>query len=75
MQPYVAVVLVCLAATSREACDETTAVEVRAVRVESELRCTMGWQEIIARGGDHEVGAGTYLKTVCRRAAEPAPSR
>ncbi len=70
MGSFAAIVLICLAGTSREACDESTAVEVRSIRVESELRCTVGWQEIIARaGGEQGVGSATYLKTVCRRVA------
>ena len=70
MASYAAIVLICLTTTSRQACDERTAVEVRSIRVESELRCTVGWQEIIARaGGDHGVGSATYLKTICRRVA------
>ncbi len=65
---FAAMVLVCLAATPREDCDQATAVEVRSVRVETELHCAMGWQEIVARaGGGESIGAGTYLKTLCRR--------
>ena len=65
---FAAIVLVCLAATPRQDCDEATAIEVRSIRVDSELQCATGWQEIIARaGGGESVGAGTYLKTLCRR--------
>ncbi len=76
MGSFAAVVLICLAGTSREACDESTAVEVRSILVESELGCTSGWQEIIARaGGEHGVGSATYLKTLCRRIAAGSESR
>jgi hypothetical protein len=73
---FAAIVLVCLASVSREACDESTAVEVRSIRVESELACATGWQEIIVRtGGEHGVGSATYLKTLCRRVAAGSDSR
>jgi hypothetical protein len=73
---FAAIVLICLASTGREACDESTAVEVRSIRVESELGCATGWQEIIARaGGEPGVGSATYLKTLCRRVAAGSDSR
>ena len=68
MSTFTAIILVCLSSISPEACDETTAVEVRSTRVASELGCVTGWQEIIARGdAAGEVGRTTYLKTMCRR--------
>ncbi len=68
MGGFLAVVLVCAAATSVEACDEAAALEVRSVRVANELGCATGWQEIIARQGEGtELGSGAYLKTACRR--------
>ena len=66
--PFLAIVLVCSAAVSIETCDEAQAIDIMSVRVANELHCTMGWQEIIARSSLREgVGAGTYLKTACRR--------
>ncbi len=76
---FLAVVLVCAAATPVDACDEAKAVDVRSVRVANELGCATGWQEIIARQGDGAgLEAGAYLKTACRRlpqaaGAPPAP--
>ena len=68
MSSFLAIVLVCSLAVSVERCDEASALDVLSVRVDNELRCTRGWQEIIARSafGD-EVGQKTYLKTLCRR--------
>lgn len=67
-QAFAAVVLVCLASVPPEACTEDNAVEVRSTIVDSELRCTMGWQEIIAHEAEPRPGdAPTYLKTACRR--------
>ncbi|KAA2237477.1 hypothetical protein [Salinarimonas soli] len=73
MSVFLAVVLVCATATPVEACDDTTALEIRTVKVENELGCTMGWQEIMARAtGDTPAEEGTYLKTACRRVRSPA---
>jgi hypothetical protein len=74
MSAFLAVVLVCAAATPVAACDDDTALEVRVVRVENELGCTMGWQEIMARAeaGTPAEGA-TYLKTACRRLRPRTP--
>jgi len=43
------------------------------VRVDNELGCTNGWQDVVARSPlADDVGKGSYVKTICRR-AEPAP--
>jgi hypothetical protein len=68
MTGFQAIVLICLATSPREACDETNAIVSRSVHVENELGCTSGWQEIIARGGLQEsLKGGNYLKTLCKR--------
>ena len=68
MNSFIAVVLVCANALAQEACTDDQAIEVRKVRVENELGCTNGWQEIIARTDlREEVGKTAYLKTECRR--------
>jgi hypothetical protein len=72
MSPYLALVLVCPLSIAPAACDETTAVDVIKTRVETELGCTRGWQEIIARGSLREgIGRDVYLKTVCRHLLQP----
>jgi hypothetical protein len=73
MNPFVAVILICLNTVAPEACDETTAADVLSNGVESELSCVMGWQDVVARSAlANEVGRTAYVKTLCRRrAAEP----
>jgi hypothetical protein len=67
MASYMAIVLVCLKSVAQEECDEKTAIDMLSTRVSSELRCTMGWQEIIARTSLRDgLGTTSYLKTVCR---------
>ena len=68
MNAFIAVVLVCASGIAQEACTDARALEVRKVRVASELGCTSGWQEIIARTERRdEIGRSAYLKTECRR--------
>ena len=62
---FTAVILVCLLATPVDSCRETTAVDVIHTTVDSELRCTHGWQEMLSRGALRE--GGVYEKMVCRR--------
>ncbi len=73
MNPFVAVILICLNSVSSEACDETTAADVMSTGVENELSCVMGWQDVVARSAlANEVGRTAYVKTLCRRlSAEP----
>ena len=70
MNPFVAVILICLNTVASEACDETTAADVLSTGVENELSCVMGWQDVVARSAlAAEIGRTAYVKTVCRRAA------
>lgn len=70
MNPFVAVILICLNSVASEACDETTAADVLSTGVESELSCVMGWQDVVARSAlASEIGRTAYIKTLCRRAS------
>ncbi len=70
MSAYAAIILVCLSSVTPDACDESTALDILSTRVSSELACTMGWQEVIARSVLKDgIGSTTYLKTVCRKLA------
>ena len=73
MNPFVAVILICLNTVAPEACDETTAADVLSTGVENELSCVMGWQDVVARSAlAAEIGRTAYVKTLCRRAgADP----
>ena len=69
MNPFVAVILICLNTVAPEACDETTAADVLSSGVENELSCVMGWQDVVARSAlAAEIGRTAYVKTLCRRA-------
>lgn len=69
MNPFVAVILICLNTVAPEACDETTAADVLSTGVDNELSCTMGWQDVVARSAlAAEIGRTAYVKTLCRRA-------
>lgn len=71
MSGFAAIILVCLKTIAADACDETNAVDVLSTRVDSEIQCTWGWQEVIARGALRDgLGTETYLKTVCRRLSD-----
>jgi hypothetical protein len=58
MNPFVAVILICLNTTG----------------VENELSCVMGWQDVVARSAlAAEIGRTAYVKTLCRRSgADPS---
>jgi hypothetical protein len=72
MNPFTAVILICLNTVAPEACDETTASDVLSTGVENELSCVMGWQDVVARSAlAAEVGRTAYVKTLCRRAGAP----
>ncbi len=77
MNPFVAVILICLNTIAPEACDETTAADVLSTGVENELSCVMGWQDVIARSAlAAEIGRTAYVKTLCRHAgADPSKPR
>jgi hypothetical protein len=67
VNPFVAVILICLNTVPPESCNETTAADVLSNGVESELACVMGWQDVVARSAlAHEIGKTAYLKTLCR---------
>ena len=69
MNPFVAVILICLNTVVPEACDETTAADVLSAGVENELSCVMGWQDVVARSAlAGKIGRTAYVKTLCRRA-------
>ncbi len=68
MNPFVAMILICLNTVASEACDERTASDVLSTGVESELSCVMGWQDVVARSAlASEIGRTAYVKTLCRR--------
>lgn len=68
MPGFQAIILVCLATTPVEACNENTAVEVQSRFVDNEMKCTFGWQDVIARSAQaRDVGAQTYVRTLCRK--------
>ena len=68
MDAFQAIVLVCLATTAVDECNERTALDVLSIVVDNELQCTMGWQDIIARSAlSADVGKTVYIRTICRR--------
>jgi hypothetical protein len=70
VNPFVAIILICLNTVPPEGCNETTAADVLSNGVENELSCVMGWQDVIARSAlKEEIGKTAYVKTLCRRAA------
>jgi hypothetical protein len=73
MTGFVALVLICQIAVPQEACTEETARDVMSIHVESELGCTSGWQDVIARSAfAQDIGKTAYVKTICRRASDKA---
>lgn len=68
MDAFAAIILICAKTTAAPDCNESTALDVLSRTVHSELACTMGWQEVIARSTLQDgLGSDTYLKTLCRR--------
>jgi len=73
VNPFVAVILICLDTVPPAACNETTAVDVLSNGVESELSCVMGWQDVVAHSAlADQIGKTAYVKTLCRRSASEA---
>ena len=73
MASYTAIVFICLKSVAPSDCDERSAIDVLSASVESELRCTMGWQEVVARSSLRDgIGTTSYVKTVCRITGRPA---
>jgi hypothetical protein len=71
MNGFVAIVLICHMSVASEACTEKTALDVMSIRVDSELECTTGWQDLVARSAfAGDIGRSSYVKTLCRRAAQ-----
>ena len=65
---FTAILLVCAMPVLPGSCDESNAFDLISTSVASELGCTMGWQELIARGSLREgIGERLYIKTLCRR--------
>ncbi len=69
MSFFTAVVLVCqLSTTPASTCNENNAIDMISTHVNSELGCSHGWQEMIARGSlKEDIGKDLYVKTLCRR--------
>jgi hypothetical protein len=43
------------------------------IRVDNEIGCTTGWQDVVARSPlADDVGKNSYVKTICRRVEPPA---
>ncbi len=48
-------------------------VAIILIRVDNEIGCTTGWQDVVARSPlADDIGKGSYVKTLCRR-GEAAP--
>ena len=68
MTGFAALVYICALAVPAAECSEATAIDVMQIRVASELACTNGWQEVLARSAFAEgIGRDSYAKTTCRR--------
>ena len=73
MSGFVAIILICQMSLPTDACTEASARDVMSVRVDNEIGCTNGWQDVVARSPlADDVGKGSYVKTICQR-ARPAP--
>lgn len=74
MNDFIAIALICQISVPPESCTAETARDVMSVRVDSEVACTWGWQDVIARSAfADDIGKTAYIKTECRR-APPAPA-
>lgn len=75
MNGFVAIVLICQMSVTSDDCSEKTALDVMSIRVDSEIECTTGWQDLVARSAfAGDIGRSSYVKTLCRRVA-PEPQR
>ena len=71
MNPFIAIILICLNTVAPAACDERTAADVLSTGVENELSCVMGWQDVVARSAfAADIGKTAYVKTLCRRQSD-----
>ena len=69
---FAAILLICAMPVDPGQCDITSAVDLISTVVASELGCTTGWQEMIARGSLREgIGERFYIKTLCLRTEDP----
>ena len=76
MSGFVAIVLICQMSLAPDDCTEATARDVMSIRVDNELGCTSGWQDVVARSAfADDIGKGSYVKTLCRRAEAERRSR
>lgn len=67
MAPFSAIILICLTSVAPADCTEGTAVDVMSIGAESELACTSGWQDVVARSPlADDIGTTVYVKTLCR---------
>ena len=65
---FTAILLICSTPVVPGTCNEASAIDLISTNVASELGCTTGWQELIARGSLREgIGERFYIKTLCRR--------
>jgi hypothetical protein len=70
---FTAILLVCSLPVASASCNEASAVDLISMGVASELGCTHGFQEMIARGGlRNGIGERFYIKTLCRRNGKQA---
>ena len=70
MDQFVAIVLICMKSVAPENCSEDTAADVMSIPAASELTCTNGWQDIVARSAlAGSIGTESYVRTLCRRTA------
>ncbi len=68
MPPFIAIILVCLHTVVPAACSEATAVDVMSIGAESELTCTSGWQDVVARSAFADrIGTDAYVRRLCKR--------
>jgi hypothetical protein len=73
MSGFVAIILICQMSLPSDACTEASARDVMSMGVDNEIGCTTGWQDVVARSPlADDIGKGSYVKTLCRR-AEQAP--
>jgi hypothetical protein len=75
MPGFVAIILICQMSLPSDSCTEASARDVMSIRVDNEIGCTNGWQDVVARSPlADDIGKGSYVKTLCRRAdALPRP--
>lgn len=62
------ITLICLASVPSDQCTEATATDVLSKHVDSELGCSTGWQDVIARSAQaYDIGGDVYVRTLCCR--------